>query len=476
MAATATQSPAVSAADPGSIRRAHIGVYVVLLAQLMLVLDSAVMNVALPRVQTALNFSPAGLSWVLNGYALAFGGLLLLGGRLGDVFGRRKVFMAGLATFTAASFIGGLAADPAMLIVSRALQGVGAAIAAPSVLALLATSAPNEAARNRALGLFTGVSAGGAGLGLILGGALTDTLSWRWTLFINVPIGIGVLLTVPGLVKETPRRPGRFDVLGALFASGAAVSLVWTLIKAPDRGWTDPATIGGFVIAAILVALLGVVESRHAHPLLRLGLLRSRSRIAALVAIAGLYGGMLSIFFLLVQYFEDVRGYSPFLAGIAFLPMPISIFTLSRITPKLVARYGQAPLMVLGALGATASFWRLTELHSGAGYWIDVFPALLGMAVGMGLSFMPITSLVLKDVEPEHTGSASGLLQTMQQLGGAVGLAVIASVYASHQVTGDFLHGARYAFTAAAILGGVALVSALSLVVSRQRSAEIRPA
>ena len=453
-----------------AVRTSATGIYIVLLAQLMMVLDSAVMNVGLPHIAADLHFGPASLSWVLNGYALAFGGLLLLGGRLGDVLGRLSVFWIGLAVFTLFSFVGGLATEPWMLVGARALQGVGAAIAAPSVLALITTSAPDEAARNRALALFTAVSSGGAALGMLLGGILTDLLSWRWTLFINVPIGIAVLLTVRQYVADTPRRPGRFDVVGAATATGAAVTLVWTLIKAPEHGWISAQTIGGFVLAAAFVVALLVTESRHSHPLLRLGLLRSRTRVATLVTMAGLYGGMLATFFLMVQYFEDYLGYGPLQTGFAFLPIPLSVFTMSRITPRLVARFQQPPIIVAGAAGVLVSFLLINQIDAGTGYWTGVFPALLLMGLSMGGSFMPITSLALQGVEPEHAGAASGLLQTMQQLGGAVGLAVIASVYASHAVPGDYLAGAHAGFAAAVVIAAIALASAASLL-ARPRAA-----
>ncbi|KAB2813480.1 MFS transporter [Pimelobacter simplex] len=436
----------------------------------MLVLDSAVMNVGLPHIATDLHFGPASLSWVLNGYALAFGGLLLLGGRLGDVFGRLSVFWIGLAVFTLFSLLGGLATEPWMLVTARALQGVGAAIAAPSVLALITTSAPNEAARIRGLALFTAVSSGGAALGMLLGGVLTDLLNWRWTLFINVPIGIAVLLTVRRYVVDTPRRPGRFDVIGAVTSTGAAATLVWTLIKAPEHGWLSAPTIIGLVLAVALAVALVATEARHSHPLLRLGLLRSRTRVATLLTMAALYGGMLATFFLMVQYFEEDLGYGPLQTGFAFLPIPLSVFTMSRITPRLVARFRQPPIIVAGTAGVLAAFLFLGRIDASTSYWTGVFPALLVLGISMGGSFMPITSLALQGVEPEHAGSASGLLQTMQQLGGAVGLAVVASVFASHAQPGDFLAGAHAGFAAAAIIAALALASAASLLAGPRRT------
>ncbi|GAB2973806.1 MFS transporter [Nocardioides montaniterrae] len=463
-ATTATAAPASDASAP---RGLGLGLYLVLLAQLMLVLDATVVNVALPHISTDLSFTPAGLSWVLNGYSLAFGGLLLLGGRLGDVFGRRRLFRFGLATFTLGSALGGLAPSAGVLVAARGLQGIGAALAAPSVLALITTNAPNESARNRALAAFTAVSSGGGALGLILGGALTNAVSWRWTLFINVPIGLVVLAFVNRYVGETERRHGRFDVVGAIASTGAAVSIVWALIGAPDHGWGSARTLGGLVLGTVLFVVLAVTELRVEHPLLRPGLLRNRRRVAALVAMAAMYGAMLSMFFVMVQFLEDDLLYGPLTTGLAFLPMPLSIFGLSRVTPKLVARFGQAPWIVLGTLGITIAFTRLAVLPDGATYWTGVFPSLLLFGLSFGVTFMPITSLVLTGVEPEHAGAASGLLQTAQQLGGAIGLAIIATTLATHQVPTNFLVGARDAFSAAGILGTLAFLAALTLVVRR---------
>ncbi|MGI8535337.1 MAG: MFS transporter, partial [Mycobacteriales bacterium] len=254
---------------PPDAGRAATGVAIVLVAQLMLVLDATVVNVALPRIDTDLGFGPASLSWVLNAYTLAFGGLLLLGGRLGDVRGRLRMFELGLSLFTLSSLLGGLAQTPGQLVLARAAQGAGAAMAAPSVLALLTTSAPDEAARHRALALFGAVSSAGASIGLLLGGLVTDLGSWRWTLFINVPIGLAVLFLAPRLVTETRRRPGRFDVVGAVSATLGAVAIVWSLIGTPDHGWLSARTLGGFVLGLALLAVLARTEVRHPHPLVQ---------------------------------------------------------------------------------------------------------------------------------------------------------------------------------------------------------------
>ena len=456
---------------PPNAGRAAAGIAIVLVAQLMLILDATVVNVALPKIDAALDFGPAGLSWVLNAYTLAFGGLLLLGGRLGDVFGRRRAFEIGLGVFTLASLAGGLAQDPAMLVAARGAQGLGAALAAPGVLALLTTSAPDETARNRALALFGAVTSGGMSLGLLLGGAVTDLGSWRWTLFINIPIGLAVLSLTRRVLDETPLRPGRFDVVGALAATLGSVSLVWALIGAPDHGWGSARTVGGLLAGALLLVTLAVTETRVAHPMIQPVLLRSRRRVSSLGIIALVVGGQMSMFFLTVQYFEGQLGFGPFTTGLAYLPLTLSIFGMSRITPRLLARVGRTPMFVVGTLGLAVSFAWLSQVSAGDGYFSGAFGPMLLNGLSAGLVFMPATSAVLAGVAPEHAGSVSGLLQTFQQLGGAIGLAVIVSVYAAGAQPGRFLPGADHAFQTSALFALTALAVAVLGVVRRRRTA-----
>jgi len=454
---------------PPHATRAAAGIALVLVAQLMLILDATVVNVALPHIDADLGFGPAALSWVLNGYTLAFGGLLLLGGRLGDVLGRRRMFEIGLAVFTAASLVGGLAQTPALLVAARAAQGVGAAMAAPGVLALLTTSAPDEAARNRALALFGAVSSGGMSIGLLLGGFLTDVGSWRWTMFINVPVGLVVLALSRRVLSETPRRPGRFDVVGAVTATGGAVAIVWALIGAPEHGWTSPRTLGAFALGAVLLVVLARTERRVAHPMLRPELLRDGRRVGALSMMALVVGGQLSMFFLAVQLIEGELGFGPMASGLAFLPLTLGIFGMSRVTPRLLGRVGATPMLLTGAVGLSASFAWLSTVSTADGYLSGVFGPLLLNGLSAGLVFMPITATVLAGVEAEHAGSASGLLQTSQQLGGAIGLAVIVSVYAAGSVPGQFLPGARAAFLTSAGFAATAFGVALLLHVQGRR-------
>lgn len=451
--------------------RASVGIGLVLLAQLMLVLDATVVNVALPPIKDDLGFSTAGLSWVLNGYTLAFGGLLLLGGRLGDVFGRLRIFQIGLTLFTVASLAGGLAPTADLLVAARVVQGVGAAIAAPSVLALLITATPEEGARNRALALFTAVSSAGGSLGLILGGALTDVGSWRWTLFINVPIGIAVLVLVHRYVDETDRRTGRFDIVGAAAATLGAVSLVYAFINAPDHGWDSIGTIGGFILAAGLAVLFVRTERIVPHPLLRLGLLRDRRRAGGLVVMALMVGSHFPMFFLVVQFDQDVLGLGPLASGFAFLPMTLAIFVVSRVSAPLMARYGPQRLIAIGTLGLATSFLWLSQLSASSDYRTAVLGPMLLSGMSVGIAFMPATAAVLNGVEPEHAGAASGLLQTMQQLGGAVGLAVVVSVYASGSVPGEFVPGARAAFLTSTAFALVAFLVATVVMRSPRRAA-----
>jgi EmrB/QacA subfamily drug resistance transporter len=459
MSSTATAPPARQ--PTGAVR---IGMALVLVAQLMVVLDSAVVNVALPRIARDFDFTPAALTWVLNGYTLAFGGLLLLGGRIGDVFGRRRTFIAGLAAFTLFSLAGGLAPNAELLVLARALQGLGAAIAAPQVLALVTTSARDGTARARAIALFAAVSSSGASIGLILGGLLTDLGSWRWTLFINVPIGLAVLALVGRYVPETARRPGRFDVVGAVSATGGAVAIVWSLIGASQHGWTSARTIGGIALGLGLLAILVVVERRVAHPLLRLELFSSQRRVMSFIAIVGLVGAQFSTFYLAVQYMQGVLRFGPLASGLAFLPLSLSIFAMSRISPRIAARIGLPAMLLVGAVGTTTSFLLLSQLGAHSSYAGAMLVPFIINGAFASMVFTASTALGLEGVDAAHAGAASGLVQTMQQLGGSVGLAVIASVYAANGRPEEIVPGMRQAFIAAALLGGIGVVAALTTV------------
>lgn len=472
---TFTPTSTTTTAPERGARRAAIGVGIVLVAQLMLVLDATVVNVALPQIQTDLGFTPAGLSWVLNAYTLAFGGLLLLGGRLGDVLGRLRTFEVGLAVFTVASLLGGLATSPAWLIAARTLQGVGAALAAPGVLALVTTSAPDEAARNRGLALFAAVSSAGASLGLLLGGFLTDVLSWHWTLFVNVPIGLGVLVLARRFVTETPRQNSRFDLVGAVSATVGAVALVFGFINAPDAGWLATSTIGSLALGVALLGTFVRTEARVASPLLPLALVRHRQRAAALVVMMLVVGAQFSTFFLVTQYLQRVLGFSPIETGAAFLPLSLAIFGVSRVAARLVSRVGPAALVIVGATGLVGSFLWLANISETSTYALDLLGPLVINGASAALVFMPVSVIVLGGVDRTLAGTVSGLLQTAQQLGGAVGLAVIVSVYASGSIPGRFVPGTETAFHTSALFVGIALIIGL-IVLRPQRARVAEPA
>jgi EmrB/QacA subfamily drug resistance transporter len=445
-----------------------------MLVQLMLILDMTVVNVALPRIRGDLGFSTASLSWVLNAYTLTFGGLLLLGGRVGDVLGRRRTFLAGVAVFTVGSFLGGLAPTAGLLVAARALQGVGAAVAAPNVLALITTSAESPAARNRALALFSAVSSAGGSLGLLLGGALTGYASWRWSLFINVPIGLLVLTLVPRFVLETARRPGRFDVPGAVTATAGSSALVFGFIHAPDHGWSSVGTVGAFVTAAVLLASFVAIERRAAAPVLDLALLRHRGRAGAASVMALFIGAQFGFFFFTVQFMQAVLGYGAMESGFAFLPLTLLIFATSRVSPRLVGRFGVRPVVLVGlSLVAAANLW-MGQIDATSGYVGLLLPPMVLIGVGAGLGFMPLTVAMLSEVAPEHAGSASGLLQMGQQVGGSLGLAVLVTVFASTGVTGDLVSGMPAAFLTGAGFVLVALGVA-GLLLGRQGQVVAEP-
>jgi EmrB/QacA subfamily drug resistance transporter len=418
-ASTAARNAARRAAHPG------IALAVIVTCQLMLILDVTIVNIALPHIQQDLGFSPTGLSWVVNAYALAFGGLLLLGGRAGDILGRRRNFIIGIAVFSVASLLGGFATSSAWLLATRAGQGVGAAIAAPSALALIMTTFDEGAARTRALSIFSAVSAAGASIGLIAGGILTDWGSWRWVFFVNVPIGIALVLLAPIFIDETERNPGRFDLLGALTSTLGVVALVYGFIRASTEGWGDRLTVASFVSAAVLLALFVVVELQVAQPIFPLRLLANRNRAAAYLNMMILPATMFGTFFFLTQFVQDVLGFSPIKAGLAFIPLSGTIFTVSRFVPRLLPRFGPKLLMVVGAAMITGGMLWLTRITADSAYLSNLLAPMVLFGIGVGLSFTPLNVLILSGVGRQDAGAASGLLQTMQQVGGALGVAIL---------------------------------------------------
>jgi EmrB/QacA subfamily drug resistance transporter len=412
-------------------RLSHPGVLlaVILTAQLMVVLDTTIVNVALPHIQRSLGFSTGALSWVLNAYILTFGGFLLLGARAGDLFGRRRVFLLGIGVFTMASFVGGLALSSWALLAARAVQGLGAALAAPSALSLLTTAFPEGPARVRAIGLYTTVSAAGGATGLVAGGLLTEWVSWRWVMFVNVPIGVAVWILGRRVIAETGRRQGHFDLLGALTCTLGVSAIVFGLVEAGAVGWGDPRAFVSLVAGAAVLAVFLWHEGRVAEPILPLRLLAHRTRNSANGARALLYAGFYGLFYFMGQFLQDVQGYSPLRAGLAFVPMPVSVFLSSQLTSRvLMRRLPEKVVMMAGTLTAAAGLLLATQVGVATTY-PQIVASLVLIGAGSGMTFVALTSASLADVEPAMAGAASGLVNVSQQLGAAVGLAVLVTVF-----------------------------------------------
>jgi EmrB/QacA subfamily drug resistance transporter len=465
-------------------QRPGITLAIMLCAQLMIVLDLTVVNIALPSIAHGLHFSPASLSWVLNAYALTFGGLLLLGGRAGDILGRRRVFLAGLALFTVASLAGGLATSAPLLLAARAVQGVGGAIATPAVLAIIISGYPDGRERTRALSLFTAVAMGGSSLGLVLGGVITEWFSWRWVLFINVPIGIAVLLIGPLFIAESPRQRGRLDLAGALTSTAGMSALVYGFIKASSAGWSSPLTLTSFAAAVVLLTSFIAIETRSSQPITPLRLFADRSRSASFVVRLLLVAGMFGMFFFLTQFVQEVLGLSPLQAGLAFLPMTGALFGVSRLAPALIQRFGTKPLMVIGLIPAVVGMAWLGQLSLSSTYLSGVLGPMLLLGTGMGIAFVPLTMTSLAGVAPEDSGAAASMVNVTQQVGGALGLAILVTVFGSasraaarhplahagpvQQAHHILIHGMATSFTVAAAFDLCALLVVLVAIRMRR--------
>ncbi|MCW3014347.1 MAG: efpA4 [Solirubrobacterales bacterium] len=458
-----------------------IALAVVVTCQLMVVLDATVVNIALPDIKVGLGFSATDLSWVLNAYTLAFGGLLLLGGRIGDVLGRRQVFMFGVSLFTLASLVGGFAQSSGMLVAARAVQGVGAAIAAPSVLALITTNFPEGPPRNKALGIFTAVSAGGGSIGLLLGGVLTDIASWRWVLFINVPIGIAIVLLAPLYIEAPARGRARLDIVGALTSTAGMTSLAYGFIHAASTSWGDGVTVVALAAGVGLLALFVTIESRVAEPLLPLRLFAARRQAAAYGTMALLPATMFGMFFFLTQFMQDVLGYTPLQTGLAFLPLTVLLFICSQIVPRLLPRYGNKPFLIVGIALILTGMLALTQISEQTTYFPGLLIPTMIFGLGGGAAFMPLSATILSGVPVSDSGAAAGALQTAQQVGGSLGLAILVTVFgtAGADLSQDtapavLAHSMSTAFTAGAIFGAAALLMAL-IVVTSPHPVPIRP-
>ncbi len=453
---------------------------IILATYLMIVLDVSVVVTALPSIDEGLHFSAADLSWVQSAYALTFGGLMLLGARAGDVLGRRRTFMAGIAVFTLASLLGGLAQSPAWLLGARAVQGIGAAIAAPSTLALLTIHFPEGRERTRALAAYSAVAGGGGSVGLLLGGALTSWISWRWGLFINVPLGVALVLLAPRYLSETERRSGRFDLPGAFTSTLGMTALVYGFVRAASDGWGDPLTSASFAAGLLLLAAFVRIEMSAPQPITPLRLFASRERVGAYVARMLVIGSLFSMFFFVSQYMQGVRGWSPLHTGVAFLPMTVVMFSMVQLVPRMSARVGDARLLTAGMFAAAAGMLSLSRLSEGTAYFPDIVLPLALLGLGMGATIAPLTAAGISGVEPADAGAASGVVNAAQQLGASLGLSVLVTIFtaggraaAHHPVaapgTGaearyELAHGVTAALTGSAVLLALALAVVLVLI------------
>ncbi|MFC0440038.1 MFS transporter [Kutzneria buriramensis] len=446
-------SPAAAVAATPPPRRRRPGLILTALSafQLMVVLDASVVNVALPSIRTDLAFSATGLSWVLNAYTLTFGGLLLLGGRSGDILGRKNVFLAGLTVFTVASLLAGLAPNAGVLVAARALQGIGAAIGSPTALALITTSFDGPA-RAKAIGVYGAVSGAGGVVGMILGGVLTQWASWRWTMFVNVPIGVFVGVLAVLFIAGAARAKGRFDIAGALLSTLGVSALTYGLIRSTSDGWTDPQTLTSLAVAVVLLAVFVAVEARITAPLMPLLLFRHRNRVSANLILLFLGGTMFGVFFFVTQFLQSIQGLDPLRAGFAFVPWGVMIFTSAQLVSPLTARLGIKPVLIIGSLSTVAATFWLTFVTPDSDYFASLFGPMILFGTGAGLLFTLVTRVGLTDVEPRFAGAASGLLNVSQRLGGSLGLAVLVAVFgaviggATHPSTAAALHGYHIAF------------------------------
>ena len=460
--------PAIKPASPPTNR--WLVLVIACLAQFMVVLDVTIVNVALPSIQRGLHFSPASLQWVVNAYTLVFGGFLLLGGRAADLLGRKRLFGAGIALFSFASLLNGFAQSPTILIAGRALQGLGAALVSPAALSIITTTFTSSEERTKALGVWSGIAAGGGAVGLLLGGLLTDLLSWQWIFFVNVPVGVVTLALASRFVPESRAATEHrtFDLAGAATVTGGLVLLVYAIVKAQSFGWGSPRTVAVIAGSVALLAAFVAIERRSPAPLVRLSIFRVRTLTVADVVMLLVASGMFSMFFFASLYVQEILGYSPLRAGLAFLPVTAGIGIGAAAAQQLIRRVGVRAVGIGGiALGA-GGMAILSGLPVHGSYAGNLLVGLMPLSIGLGLAFVPITLLGTGNVSNDDAGLASGLFNTAQQVGGALGLAVLSTLAAAH--TTALLHSgaAGTASRVAALVSGyhVAFAGAAILLAS----------
>jgi EmrB/QacA subfamily drug resistance transporter len=457
-----------------SDRRKWLALALLCVIQFMVVLDIAIVNVALPSIQVDLGFTQESLQWVISAYALVFGGFLLLGGRAADLLGRRRIFLVGIVVFTLASLFSGLAWSEGSLITARALQGLGAAIITPAALSILSTTFTEGRERNIALGAWGAVGGFGAAAGVLLGGVLTDLLSWKWIFFVNVPVGVAGFVLAPILLRESRDASVKsFDALGAVLVTSGLSSVVYAITQGAQHGWLAGRTVGFFAASAALLVGFVIWEQRHHEPLMRLGILRIKTVSGANVAGFILGTATFSLFLMLTLYMQQVLGYSPLKTGIGYLPVAGGAIVTSAIAAQLVTRLGVKPVLLIGMASLTAGLAYFTQVSVGGSYLGDLLPGFLLVAIGLGFSFVPISIAALAGVQPAEAGLASGLINTSQQIGGALGIAALSTI-ATTRTSHALAHGSSHAtaavtgfhgaFVAGVIIAGIGVVATLALI------------
>jgi EmrB/QacA subfamily drug resistance transporter len=451
------------------------------MAQFVVVLDASIVNVALPTIGKALDFSQDNLSWVVNAYVLTFGGFLLLGGRLADLLGRRRVFMFGLVLFALASLVGGFSNSEGMLIAARAVQGLGAAILSPSALSIVTTTFRDGSERNKALGVWGAVAGSGGAAGVLLGGVLTDWLGWEWVLWVNVPIGIGAAVIAPTLLAESRAEGDRraFDIAGALSVTAGLSVLVYALVDATDAGWGSTQTIGLLALAVALLVAFVFIELRSPQPLVPFRIFRLRTLTGANVVGILIGASLFSMFFFISLYMQQVLGYSAIHAGLSYLPLALTIIVTAGVASQLVTKVGFKPVLAAGMVFIAAGLIWFSQVSVGGGFLTDILGPSLLAAIGLGLAFVTSTIAAVSGVEEQEAGLASGLINTSQQVGGALGLAVLASV--ANSVTNDatgsppqaLTDGFQAAFLGGAVFAIIGLIATLVLIRSSDSRAHV---
>ena len=420
-----------TAAPPRAAPNKWFVLVLVCIAQFMVVLDATVVNVALPSIQADLDFSASSLQWVVNSYTLAFGGFLLLGGRAADFIGRKRLFIAGVIVFTVASLLNGFATSSEFLIITRALQGLGGAMVSPAALSIVTTTFRDGPERTKALSVWAAIAVGGAAVGLLVGGILTEYLSWEWIFFVNVPIGIAAVLLSLRFIPESRVATHGVDVLGAISVTAGLTLLVYAIVRTQEYGWLAVETLGMTGAALALLAAFVLIELRSKAPLVRLGIFRTRSLTSANAAMLAVAGGMFAVFYFASLYVQDILGFSPVQAGLAFLPLTAGIILFSGIAQQAIARIGVRWVAMTGMASAAAGLMLLSLAPVDGTYAADVLPGLLVMAAGLGFTFVPLTLIATTNVREDDAGLASGLFNSSQQIGGALGLAILSTVAAS---------------------------------------------